>query len=161
MSKLMLTDLKKACEEQRQLFRQNFGAGGEVTRAKILSVAHLFDLGWAANNLLTKSGRAEYERVEGPARAEYARVEGPAWTEYQRVRGLAWAEYERAQGPARAEYERVEGLARAEYERAQGPARAEYQRVEGPAWTEYQRVRGLAFWAGWKVDHPPKKRSRT
>jgi tryptophan-rich sensory protein len=99
-----------ACAKEVALFRKTFGESTVVTVAKARKVASLFDWGFGTC-LLDDEGRAEYERVRGPAWAEYKRVEGPAWAEYKRVEGPAWAEYKRVRGPAWAEYKRVEGPA--------------------------------------------------
>ena len=53
-----------------------------------------------------------------------------AWAEYERVKASAWAEYERVKASALAEYERVKASALAEYERVEASTWAEYERVE-------------------------------
>ena len=85
----MLTDAR-ACSEQVDLFRKTFGESVNVTVARACKVADKFDWDFASR-FLDDEGKAEYERVRGPALAEYQRVSSPAWAEYQRVHGPAWA----------------------------------------------------------------------
>jgi hypothetical protein len=67
-----------ACTEQVDRFRQLFGDSVNVTEA--LCKKHFDKFDWDfASKLLSPEGRAEYERVTGPALAEYNRVDGPAW----------------------------------------------------------------------------------
>ncbi len=71
-----------------------------MTLKRCLDHAREFDWNWAANNLLSPTQRAEYERVEASALAEYRRIEAPALAEYERVQAPAWAEYKRAKAQA-------------------------------------------------------------
>ena len=105
----MLTDAQ-ACSEQVNKFRDTFGDSVNVTVARARKVADKFDWDFAVR-FLDDEGKAEYERVNGPASAEYQRVRGAALAEYQRVSGAALAEYQRVNGPALAEYQRVSGAA--------------------------------------------------
>ncbi len=88
----------RACSEQIELFRSTFGESVNVTEALCAKYFDKFYWNWAAGNLLSAQGRAEYERVTGPALAEYERVTGPAWAEYERVRGLAFGRLYVAEG---------------------------------------------------------------
>ena len=139
----MLTDAR-ACSKQVKLFRSLFGESVNVTVARARKVADKFDWDFAAQ-FLDDEGRAEYQRVSGPAWAEFKRVSDAALAEYERVRDAARAEYERVRDAARAEYERVSDAAWAEYERVRDAARAEYERVIDPALAEYERVIGPAW----------------
>ncbi len=132
---------KGACAEQVAVFKELGGDKKELTRALFLKHAGKFDLDWAANNLLSPTQKAEYERVARPA-----------WAEYERVTGPAWAEYERVTGPALAKYTRVAGPALVEYERVAGPARVEYERVAGPALAKYARMQAIAVWQAIQED---------
>ncbi len=140
--KLTLQQLKAAgaCREQVVLFRRYFGLGGAVTLKRCLDHASEFDWNWAANNLLSPTQRAEYERIEASALAEYRRIEAPALAEYERVQAPAWAEYWR-----------IEALAWAEYARVRASALAEYQRIEAPALAEYKRAKAQAFFTASQV----------
>ena len=95
MAKLLLKDLKGACAEQRTLFKQHFGKGGEVTLTKVLSVASDFNWNWAARHLLSAPALAEYGKAIAPARAEYGKVCATAWAEYGKVCATALAEYDK------------------------------------------------------------------
>ena len=106
----------KACQPQIDAFRAIWGDGpAPMTVEAAVDHAEKFDWTWAADNLLSRKARAEYDRAIAPARAEYERVEAPAWAEYERRLGT----------PAWAEYRSVEALAWAEYNRAHARAFAE------------------------------------
>ena len=105
----MLLD-ESACKAQVEKFRELFGESVNVTVAEARKVADKFDWRFAVR-FLDAEGRADYERVTGPAWAEYERARRAAWAAYRRVRGPAWADYDRVTGPAWAEYERVTGPA--------------------------------------------------
>ena len=125
---------KGACSEQVELFRVRFGKSVRVTQRLCVSVAYAFDWNWAAQHLLSR-----------PARAEYQRAAAAAWAEYARVLAPARAEYQRATAPAAAEYERVTAPAWAEYARVVAAAWAEYARVEAAAWAEYEVAAARTF----------------
>ena len=76
---------KRACSSQVALFEELFPNDVEVTEAVCVSVADKFNWDWAAQNLLSASASAEYERVCAPASAEYERVRASASAEYERV----------------------------------------------------------------------------
>ena len=65
MYKLTVAKLKKlqACEDQVQLFEELYPEGVEVTEAACLAVADRFDWNCAAQRLLPKALRAEYDRA--------------------------------------------------------------------------------------------------
>jgi hypothetical protein len=52
---------KDACEDQVDLFRAKFGESVEVTEALCRSVAFEFSWSWAADKLLSKRSRANYQ----------------------------------------------------------------------------------------------------
>jgi hypothetical protein len=108
---------KQACSSQVALFKELFPNGAEVTEAICAGVADKFDWKWAAQNLLSASASAEYERVCASASAEYERVCASAYAEYKRVCAPAYAEYKRVCASASAEYKRVCAPAYAEYKR--------------------------------------------
>ena len=133
---------KRACQVQLDKFKELFGSKVEITLELCIKHAHDFDFNWAADNLLSASALAEYQRVTAPAWTEYNRVTASAWTEYQRVKASALAEYNRVKAPALAEYDRVTAS-----------AYAEYDRVRASAWAEYQRVRASAFFHAWELEN--------
>src|SRR5271156_1006285 len=98
MAILKLSMLKGACREQRALFKQHFGQGGEVTLEKALSVVNDFDWDWAAAHFLSPSAWVEYDQVSTSAWVEYDQVRASAqveyshaaWCENNRVRASAW-----------------------------------------------------------------------
>jgi uncharacterized membrane protein YqiK len=111
---------KKACQSELNLVAKHFGKTKAIPLTKAASV---FDIDWAAKNLLTKEDLAEYKKVVVLAFAEY-----------DKVNTLAWAEYKKVTAQALAEYKKVNTL-----------AWAEYQKVNAPAWAEYQKVRAQEF----------------
>ena len=133
---------KRACQVQLDKFKELFGSKVEITLELCIKHAQDFNFNWAADDLLSASALAEYQRVRAPAWAEYQRVRAPAWAEYQRVTASAYAEYDRVKAPAYAEYDRVTAS-----------ALAEYNRVTAPALAEYQRVRASAFFHAWEQDN--------
>lgn len=140
---------KGACNEQVALFREKFGEKVEfaskraaVAAAKKLGSAFKWD--WAAENLLSAKGSAEYRKARDAA-----------WAECQKVRGAAWAEYKKARDAAAAKYEKVKEAAWAEYKKVREAAWAEYEKVAGPAWAEYRKVTEAARAKYEKVSGPP------
>ena len=87
---------KRACQVQLDKFKELFGSKVEITLELCIKHAHDFNFNWAADNLLSASALAEYQRVTASA-----------WAEYQRVTASAYAEYQRVTAPALAEYDRV------------------------------------------------------
>jgi hypothetical protein len=59
-----------ACADQLGIFRAEWPDGAEVTLANCLRAADL-DFGGAARHLLSRSARAEYDKVRAAAQAEY------------------------------------------------------------------------------------------
>ncbi len=76
---------KRACASQTDLFRAMFGDSVNVTQKLCVSVADKFDFGWAAEHLLTRQQRADYDRITAPARADYKRIITAAWADYERI----------------------------------------------------------------------------
>jgi len=122
---------KGACRDQTDKFVALFPKGIEITEALCVQHAQVFNWDWAAENLLPKAARVEYERVKASAWAEYDRVMASAWAEYDRVTAPAWAQYKRVKASAL----------------------AEYNRVTASAWTEYERVRASTFGKLAEVKH--------
>jgi hypothetical protein len=62
MRKLTLKTLiaKGACKDQVDLFKAAFGGRVDVTVALCVKHAGQFDWSWAARNLLSEAGRADY-----------------------------------------------------------------------------------------------------
>ena len=98
ITKQMLIDAD-ACSDQVDLFEKTFGDSVVVTVSRAKKVAHLFDLGWAAQ-LLDAQGRDEYQRVEPAAQAQYRRAWSAALDEHKCVEATALAEYDRTKASA-------------------------------------------------------------
>ena len=81
---IKLSQLRRACKPQRDLFKQLFGAEVHLTLELAKQHAADFDFNWAAVHLLPAPLLAEYERQEAPLLAEYQRQEAPLWAEYER-----------------------------------------------------------------------------
>ena len=134
--KITLTMLKEkgACSSQVNLFEATFGEEVIVTVARAKKFADKFDWGWAAEEFLTATARAECDRVTAPAFAECERIRAPAWAEYSRITAAASAEYERIRAAAFAEYERIRGDELGQVRRAvdrEWPGKCE-DRPQGP-----------------------------
>lgn len=100
-----------ACERAQALFRERWGDSVEVTEARCVSVADLFDWDCAAQKLLSPTAWAEYRRAGAPASDEYRRACASAWAEYRRADAPALAAYERARVAASDKYGRVRATA--------------------------------------------------
>ena len=82
---------KNACHDQLALFKKHFGVKKSIPLTKVVAnkFAAVFDINWAAKNLLNPSDLAEYNKVYDPAWAEYEKVSASA-IEFVRIykRGL-------------------------------------------------------------------------
>jgi len=85
--------------------------------------------------------RAEYKRQLTPIRDEYDRQRATIRAKYKRQRATIRAEYKRQLTPIRDEYGRQRATIRAEYERQRAPLLAEYQRQDNTIWAECDRQR--------------------
>jgi len=101
---------------------------------------------WAEYKKITQSALAEYEKIRQSAWAEHEKIRQPALAEYKKIRQSALAEYEKIRQPAWAEYEKIRQPAWAEYEKIRQSALAEYEKIRQPAWAEYEKIRQSAFW---------------
>ncbi len=89
---LELLKSKKACQPQLDLFQTQFGEGPvPLTEEVFTKFASVFDISWAANNLLNTEDWVEYDKVSASASAEYEKVRDSAWAEYL----SAYDEYEK------------------------------------------------------------------
>ena len=148
---LAMLRAKKACEDQRELFKATFGEEAEVTLDNCLKAAAAdLNLPWAAEAFFTSPVRAEYDKVCAAAQVEYNKVCAPGRAEYDKVRTAAQAEYEKvcakACDAAWAEYNKACDAAWAEYNKVRAPARVEYDKVCAAAWAEYAKVCARAFY---------------
>ena len=86
---------KNACDSQLELFGTHIGLTNsiELTQESALKYCNIFDIDWAAKNLLALDDLVEYNKVRDQALAECEKVRAPAWAEYNKVRAPAWAEY--------------------------------------------------------------------
>jgi hypothetical protein len=72
-----------ACSQQVDLFRAKFGESVEVTEALCRSVASEFDWDWAAHNLLSKNGDADYLAKLKPLEDDYLAKRKPMDDDYE------------------------------------------------------------------------------
>jgi hypothetical protein len=83
-----------ACQEQRELFRQLFPKGTEVTEELCVRHAQDFDWEWAAENLLDDATRKVYNDAEAPAWKAYEDAVGAALKAYDDTAASAWKVYD-------------------------------------------------------------------
>ncbi len=105
-----------ACKRQVKLFQAVFPDGAESTEQALqLALDAGLDIHWAAENLLSASALAEYEKTRASAWAEYNKTCAPALAEYQKTYtpayqktcASAWAEYKKTYAPAEAECQKT------------------------------------------------------
>jgi hypothetical protein len=125
---------KDACVAQVKLFKKHFGASVEVTPELCVTVALVFDWGWASQNLLSYSAGAAYDKACAPAGAAYDKVRAPAG-----------AAYDKACASAGAAYDKVRASAQAAYAEACAPAWAAYNKARVPAQAAYDEACAFAF----------------
>jgi len=125
---------KNACQDQLDLFEKYIGLNEPIplTDETIQKFSTLFDIRWAAKNLLDAVDRNEYFKTIAPAYAEYDKVKDTAYAEYFKARATAKAEYEK-------------GIAWAEYQKARATAFAEYDKGIATAWAEYNKATAPEF----------------
>ncbi len=105
---LELLKSKDACTSQLDLFQTHFGDGPvPLTEEVFTKFASVFDINWAARNLLHVKDLIEYSEISAPAYVEYNKVCAPAYAEYEKIYASVWAEYEKVCASARAEYQKV------------------------------------------------------
>ena len=114
---------KNACKAQLDLFELHIGLNKPIplTKKTIQKFSPLFDISWAANNLLDYDDRMEYRKAMAPAWTEYYKATDTAYAEYDKVKDTAWTEYHKAIKPALAEYDKGIATAWAEYYKACTP----------------------------------------
>lgn len=97
-----------ACQHQLNLFKATFGINPVIV-TEFLCLEHFdkFCWDWAADNLLSASARAEYQRATASPLAEYERAMESARAEYDGTTASALAEYQRVTISALAEYQRA------------------------------------------------------
>lgn len=134
---------KNACTKQLALFKKHFGKVNAIslTSEIVDKFSNLFDIAWAAHNLLTKEDCEEYSKVSGNSWEEYYRMKDNARNEFNKVWNTAWAEYRKAITPATwTEFNKVTASAGAEYEKATTTAREKYTKLETLAFVKiYKR----------------------
>ncbi len=82
---LELLKSKKACQPQLDLFQTQFGEGSvPLTEEVFTKFASVFDINWAANNLMNSEDYSEYKKVRDSAWAEYL----SAYDEYEKICAL-------------------------------------------------------------------------
>jgi hypothetical protein len=101
-----------ACADQVALFRKHFPTNqASVTPAACLTLAEVFDFGWAAEHLLTTTAWSQYDVAVAPARAQYDAVHTAAWAQYSAACAPERAQYDAAVTPARAQYDAAVAVA--------------------------------------------------
>jgi hypothetical protein len=97
---------KKACKKQLDLFEKHIGRiePMPLTKKTIEKFRQLFDLDWAAENLLDSEDLHEYKKARTTAYAEFEK----AWSD-------ASAEYNKVIAPVRTEYNKTLALSGDEY----------------------------------------------
>jgi hypothetical protein len=142
-----------ACRPQLAEFKRRFGAGGEATLEKCLSVAQVFDWDWAARYLLSPAAKRAYNEAMAPARRAYNEAKaaaGRAYNEamaaadhaYNEAMAAAWRAYNEAKAPAK----RARNEAIAVAKRARNEALA-------PARHAYNEARATTFFHAWSADN--------
>jgi len=87
-----MLEAHNACPEQVATVRKHWPDGAKLTKASLLKAARLkLDLIWFAEEFLSPTAWAEYNKVRASALAEYDKVRAPAWAEYDKVRASALA----------------------------------------------------------------------
>ena len=87
----------KACVEQVGLFKKLFPYGAEISEEVAISVAIKFDWEWAANNLLSESGRVAYREAQAPLWKAYEEAQAPLWKTYSEAQAPLWKAYREAE----------------------------------------------------------------
>ena len=80
-----------ACKDQLALFKQHFGEGGEVTPAKAVAVAGLFDWHWAVRRFLSPAQRKAYHAATAEASKAYYAAMAEAHKAYRAAMAEAFA----------------------------------------------------------------------
>ena len=85
---------KNACKPQLDLFEKHFGKVKAIplTKSIVSKFGSVFNIDWAASNLLTPKDFKEYNKVKAPALEEYKKVKAQAWEEYNKVKAQAFVE---------------------------------------------------------------------
>jgi hypothetical protein len=74
-----ILESKKACLSQIKLFKEHFPNGSPLTVESALSVATIFDWGWAAHNLLSANGLKTYKEQRSPLYNTYRDQVASLW----------------------------------------------------------------------------------
>ena len=126
---ITLKTLKRlgACSAETAKFKALFGESVELTRELCVKHAQDFSFGWAARNLLSKAGCAEYEEKLAAIYAEYEEKRAPIDAEYREKRALIYAEYQEKLAAIYAEYQEKLAAIYAEYQEKLALIYAEYE----------------------------------
>jgi hypothetical protein len=107
---------KKACQDQLDLVAKHFGKTKAIplTKSIVTKFASLFDIEWAAQNLLTKKDFEKYDKAIEPHFSKYKIVTDPAWEEFNKEVNVQvsrrWAKYNKVSVSALAEYDKAIAL---------------------------------------------------
>ena len=84
---------KKACKEQRKLFKKTFGQLVTLTQDIVKKYVSQFDDNWLAENFLNEKDYKEYEEKFEPFYKEYKEKRELFWKEYVEKCDSSWKEY--------------------------------------------------------------------
>ena len=108
-----------ACTSQCDLFEGCFGQQVDITPELCVSVAPLFNLDWAARNLLSADAYKAYDK--GPsadAYKAYCEARSAAYKAYDEARSAAYKAYDKASAAAYKAYEEARSAAHKAYREA-------------------------------------------
>jgi hypothetical protein len=122
---------KKACQSQLDLFEQHIGLNEPIplTDETIQNFSKLFDIIWAANNLLDFYDCTEFYKAIAPAADEYNKAMAPAYAEYLKADETAYSKYQKAKDILLAEYNKAKDPVQAEFKKAIATALAEFKKA--------------------------------
>jgi hypothetical protein len=168
-------EARNACRPQLEEFKRRFGAGGEVTLEKCLSVAQVFDWAWAARYLLPPAAKRARNEAMAAADHAYDEAKAPAWRAYDEAlaaadhaydeaKAAAWRAYDEAKAAADHAYDEAEDLARRAYNEAiaaadhayneaMAPAKRAYNEAMAPVWRAYNEAMATTFFHAWSADN--------
>jgi hypothetical protein len=134
----------RACSEQVDLFLANFPAGeSEVTEELCLSLAQVFDWGWAGDGLLSFQAREAYDEATHPARRAYHEATSPARHAYDTTLRAARRAYDTELYPDWPALDEATSSAWRLFLEAMHPARR-----------AHNEAKSVAFARAWAMDNP-------
>jgi len=152
--KVTLELLRKynACREQRKLFAKTFPQGVVPTRELVRRFGDVFDLGWAAEALLTGERFNAFEDSRAEAIGAHNKAMEPVNRAYKAAIDSAWDRWNSSWDSSSGEEER-EAL-RQEYVEASAAADVVYRAAEALLTAAYDRAVADAFYDAWVQQYP-------